>query len=325
VTMRDLAEDPQAVAIMGDLSDGIAGALVDAANRMESVDDRQTNPLRHEELRKRADFWLGWTQDPSIGTSGKQQKSFGAGPGAFSLPQPDIVPHAVGQVADDANASAALRWTKHPSATRARTVFRPRGSRGGLDTPQRHRYLADDWVEEAAHSILYDFKHSRPHETSPYAQSHRPMRMKAPREEDELEDESMAFQAAPSGLTGRQAADRQILPANTGMMRPNGRIDRGSNVINGGNPSVADRDFGLRHLPAAVHTVPELVKQDAAAQGVRNPQRVTRSERMPMTDAWGFRFPDRSRIDFSKPRFYPARDGSDQLLYENAAKYAPDL
>lgn len=319
VTKSDLASQAQSIAVTGDVRDGIAGALVDASNDMEPVDDRQINPMRHEALRRRMDFWIGWTQDPSIGYSGRSQKDHGAGPGAFSLPEPDIISHKTGQSTWDADASAALAWDRNGSSKATfgtKLVRRPVGK--NMDSA-RHPYLASDWIEQSVRAAL-ETQGAKPHQTSPWA-SGKPavVRMSKMRDPCDTVDEALAFQ------TGRMRADAEILPANSGMLRPNGRIDRGSNVTNAGIPSSADLDHGLRHLPAAIHTVPELLLRDAAAQGVRDPMSVARQERIPHTDRWGFRFADKASTDFSKPKFYPARDGSDKLLYEKAAQFAPDL
>lgn len=336
------------------------------------------------------DFYLGWTQDPSIARTGKDVQDHSAGPGSFSLPQPDIVPQGTGELAADADYSAALFWKKrgdpwakkhiqraigrnstsrskriHPMISHSDSTFLPHRSLGdpalagygpnakAAEFQERDEAPSLDWIDAAVASALAApelgvrepapirmasaaMAAPTPHETSPFRYGRaEPMRV-ASHDLADTVDESLAFQAAPSHgdsfesdgshahLSGRMAADREILPANVGRMRPNGRIDRGAGVDGGGVPSSADKDFGLRHLPSAIHTVPHLLRRDAAAQGVKNPMSVSRDERLPKTDRFGFRFADRHRTDFAKPKFYPARGGDDKILYENAAKFAPD-
>ena len=78
-------------------------------------------------------------------------------------------------------------------------------------------------------------------------------------------------------------------------------------------------------MPGTLDTTAPMVRRDARAAGVANPYALTARERAPMTDSMGFRFVDRAQFDYGTPKFFPARDPLDKLLYEAAARTAPDM
>ena len=88
--------------------------------------------------------------------------------------------------------------------------------------------------------------------------------------------------------------------------------------------------YGLYKMPGTARTTAELARRDAAVQRVGALFGATSSEmgsadgRAPFTDALGFRYADRAQFRFDVPKFYPARDPLDKLIYERAAEVAPD-
>jgi hypothetical protein len=84
--------------------------------------------------------------------------------------------------------------------------------------------------------------------------------------------------------------------------------------------------YGLSKMPGMPDTTTELMRRDAAGQGIVDPfAPLAADQRVPFTDALGFRFADRGQFAFNVPKFFPARDPIDKLLYEKAASVAPDM
>lgn len=85
--------------------------------------------------------------------------------------------------------------------------------------------------------------------------------------------------------------------------------------------------WGLSKLPGTARTTRELMRRDAEAQGVDldAPTGLTTGALLPLQGPLGFRFPDRAQWHYDTPKYFPARDPVDKLLYEAAAAVAPDV
>ena len=135
-----------------------------------------------------------------------------------------------------------------------------------------------------------------------------------------------AFDQPRTGSTEEALKQREMEDAMVyGSARPHYDVAAAQH----GQLGVANR-YGLRKLPGTVRTTHELMRRDAEVQGIRldsNAYADANADAVlkPFQGALGFRFVDRPQFHFDTPKFFPARDPADKLLYEAAASVAPDI
>lgn len=392
---EDLALDPQRVLMAGSIHDGMAAAIVDAEeeDKRDMVSERQ-DPRSWAVGRERRAFWdvaADYVHPPV-------ENDVSVGPGAWTWPEPDIVPRTAAQDTGRRDASAPL-WPVRMQmqmqmqmamarpdgaacascGSALRCACGPAYSLGPAPAPARASAPAygacprcggtgvAGYLERmppipircacmAAPTPVPTHAPALPAPTlaQPWGVAATSDGMTRP-EDDEATSFMVSHYApgAPATTAGAMRASNAAAARSgraaaggfgrvaTRAMRTGTPVDTEALVYGLGVPSgvpaydtpylapavlgVANR-YGLTKMPGAINTTAELMRRDAAAHGIADPRApLSRADAAPATDALGFRFADRSQFAYNVPKFFPARDPIDKLLYEKAAEVAPDM
>jgi len=331
VNVGDLARDPETVAMLADVKDNIAAAIINGENAMRPIDTRQevgtVAPQSGEGRALAAERAIAPTVHQAMlqaqhdGTynaarfqPGGKRAGFDYTEGSYTLPDPNIIPHWYGEHSQNVQSSYRMRPAH----------LKPNFTEHVVANSLTGRECQDSLAEKTKRggSIDKALMEMKPRFIRPM-QSRMVSRMQ--RGGNNLVPQTSA-QDNHAASAVRQRVDTYNRPAGLQNVWPTG-------VSPAGIPSPADPTrANLRRLPNAVHTTPIAAMRDAHAAGVgplaaaRGDGRNEQGQPLtPYTDNHGFTFGYRHRTDFRTPNFYPARDlGSDKLFYENAARYQPD-
>jgi hypothetical protein len=135
----------------------------------------------------------------------------------------------------------------------------------------------------------------------------------------------------PRTGSAEEAAAQAEIEAKAGAARAEAALYYGSAAPHYNVPAApaarqgAHNRWGVSKLPGTARTTHELMRRDAEAQGVDLDAGLPPPLPLPLQGPLGFRFPDRAQWHYDTPKFFPARDPADKLLYEAAAAVAPDV
>lgn len=308
VEAADLERDPYGVALRAGPRNGLAAAIVDAQAGLEAEREADYVPFRMPvgacpswEARH------GWTRERDLGLSGADAKAVNRGSnvvGSFQFPEAEGVPAAAGDY--DYGPWAGARVPRG-------TAFAPWASPWGAGE------VAESLVRplfgrRATSKPLVAVRLQQPHPTNPFAGA---TAAEHPRR--------LAAVATPADAGGMRVPVRDAA-AEAEADAADGELSIFAPRPAAGSVVPRNRTRLPRPSRGALRTQLQM-RRDAYAMGVRGEgdPAAEAAEALPRSDAWGFRFADRARMDAARqPRFYPARAGaSDAMIWENAARFAP--